>query len=156
MCVKSIKKVGSWVFQDDCAGCYSSLLTGFIPIPLVLYCICLTELNAVKKKMLKGFCMDSMSSYWQNLFLKFEYVCQTWFEKSHTVELVDRLNNRCVFLKYILTFLVCVEFLNVLVSVVLQHITINISFFFYWPLVYFINFDICFYFGGFQSHFSSK
>jgi hypothetical protein len=40
------------------------------------------------------------------------------------------INNRCVFLeKYILTFLMCVEFLNVLVSGVLLHkiITINIS-----------------------------
>jgi hypothetical protein len=40
---------------------------------------------------------------------------------------VDRLNNRCAFLKYILKFLICVEFLNMLVSGVLLHITINIS-----------------------------
>jgi hypothetical protein len=48
----AIKEVGSCVFQDDCAGCYNLLLTSSIPIPLVqTYCTCLTELNAVKKKM---------------------------------------------------------------------------------------------------------
>ena len=76
---------------------------------------------------------------------------------------VDRLNNRCVFLKYILKFLICVGFLNILVSGVLLHITINISpvnEFFTGLFMFFINFDIfcilMWQHTGFQSHLSSK
>jgi hypothetical protein len=109
--------------------------------------------------------MKKVCHFIHRFFFIFENVCQTLFEKTifGWIYAVDRLNDRCVFLKYILKFMICVGFLNMLALGVLLHITINISpvnEFFTGLFMFFINFDnfciLMWQHTGFQSHLSSK
>jgi hypothetical protein len=88
------KVVGSWGFQNNCAGFYNLPLTFSIPIPLVqtyMYCTCLTELNPGTKnvsfQMLKGFCR---TIFWGGRFLKPK---SSKFERFHSFCIIKEISS---------------------------------------------------------------